>query len=58
MKLELFIADSIEFDSNPTGPSNVRWFVIFVGLVLNEHSLDARRRRNYNSDVAVVVMIE
>src|SRR5688572_21005632 len=57
VRFELFVADPIDFDSNPTPHAYVRRPIELLRRFLNQHLLNADRRRHRDRDVAIAVMI-
>jgi len=57
MRLEFFVADVFEFDSDPALDADVRRPVINLRRFLYEGLLQPGRRGNPDGDVSVVVMI-
>ena len=57
MQSQLFVADAVEFNADPTAHADVGRPVELLGRTFDQHSLDSRRRRYNNGDMPIVVVI-
>src|SRR5258708_6831196 len=54
---EFFVADAVEFDSNPTTHTHIRRFEERLRGSLDQHSLDTWRRGDPHRSVPIVVVV-
>src|SRR5262245_41209098 len=57
MNLQGFITDLLEFDTDPAVRTDVRWFEVGLGRVLDQCGLKAVGRRHPDGEMPVFMMI-
>lgn len=57
MGFQLVVLDAVEIYPDPSADSDIRRAVEFRGIGIDQHLLNAGRRRNEDCDVAVIVMV-